>query len=609
MLILYNDSGKPEFPLKEIENFYITHKYGGFDTLSFDIYTNHDLYGRIVEEVNVEYGDNVYAVKKINERGSISTVECALDLDIFRKDFHRTFTSTTATVNSTLARILPPGWSLIDKAYITLKRSIEIENALDMDVLEECMDVYKCVYEFNIKKKWITIINPGVADKLGAYFTDELNMTDLSFKGSTDGYITRLYPYGKDGMTIADVNGGREYVEDFTYSNKVVCGFWKDERYTVKESLKADAIENLKAMAYPVRSYQCTVKDLASLSDDYIFLKIRMYMSATLVDRHRGTRVDHQVVEYKEYPEESAKNVVTLSTTAPKLESQIKKIQIDAEKGSESLKGEFQGVIEDMTNAITGNSGGCILHDPPQNPERILIMDNADKTKAMNVWQFNQAGFGHSSNGINGPYEIAITADGRIVADFILAGVLKGIQIENADGTVVIDSAGQLIFKDAATMLSAMTITKSGIYIPRDDRIDVHPYIQINGKITHTKVNSSGTTTTTGTRSCILSAGGLRWEYRPDNGSGVSSGAYISSMSMTWYTLAPGSYLDLEPMDYITDADFTSKVHLVPIIYGQSTSSGWTSVVLTMLSGGRLRVRNDGSVSTPNATVVVYAFR
>ena len=38
---------------------------------------------------------------------------------------------------------------------------------------------------------------------------------------------------------------------------------------------------------------------------------------------------------------------------------------------------------------------------------------------ASKVWQWNINGLGYSSNGVNGPYEIAMTKDGRIVADFI----------------------------------------------------------------------------------------------------------------------------------------------------------------------------------------------
>lgn len=51
-------------------------------------------------------------------------------------------------------------------------------------------------------------------------------------------------------------------------------------------------------------------------------------------------------------------------------------------------------------------------------------MDTDDITTAINVWRMNSGGFGHSSNGWNGPFNLAMTADGKINADFIITGSL-----------------------------------------------------------------------------------------------------------------------------------------------------------------------------------------
>lgn len=46
-------------------------------------------------------------------------------------------------------------------------------------------------------------------------------------------------------------------------------------------------------------------------------------------------------------------------------------------------------------------------------------MDNPDEELAVNVWQWNINGIGHSSNGINGFYESAFTMDGRFNTSYI----------------------------------------------------------------------------------------------------------------------------------------------------------------------------------------------
>lgn len=89
----------------------------------------------------------------------------------------------------------------------------------------------------------------------------------------------------------------------------------------------------------------------------------------------------------------------------------------------------MEQAIDNATRLITGGLGGyVILHSSTggKHPDEILIMDTPDIQTAKDVWRWNQNGFGHSSTGYAGPYDTAITIDGKIVADFITAGVLNG---------------------------------------------------------------------------------------------------------------------------------------------------------------------------------------
>lgn len=84
--------------------------------------------------------------------------------------------------------------------------------------------------------------------------------------------------------------------------------------------------------------------------------------------------------------------------------------------------------ISHATELITGNLGGyVILHDSNNDgtPDEILIMNTADITTATQVWRWNKNGLGYSGTGYAGPYGTAITADGKIVADYILTGTLN----------------------------------------------------------------------------------------------------------------------------------------------------------------------------------------
>lgn len=108
--------------------------------------------------------------------------------------------------------------------------------------------------------------------------------------------------------------------------------------------------------------------------------------------------------------------------------------------------------IDNATSIITGNSGGyVILHSSTgqKEPDEILIMDTADIKTAQKVWRWNRNGLGYSSNGYNGPYSLAATSDGAIVADMITAGTFDGTLIKA--GTVQAGSISQA-YKDSVTV-------------------------------------------------------------------------------------------------------------------------------------------------------------
>jgi len=94
----------------------------------------------------------------------------------------------------------------------------------------------------------------------------------------------------------------------------------------------------------------------------------------------------------------------------------------------------MQAAIENATNQLTGingNSHVVFKRNDFGGVEEILIMDTDDMETALNVWRYNSAGWGHSSNGIDGPYTLAATQDGHMVADFITTGKLQGYSDNN----------------------------------------------------------------------------------------------------------------------------------------------------------------------------------
>ena len=108
----------------------------------------------------------------------------------------------------------------------------------------------------------------------------------------------------------------------------------------------------------------------------------------------------------------------------------------------ERVYATLEQTILNATNAITGNSGGYVVMrdtNGDSKPDEMLILDSENIVQATKVWRWNKAGLGYAENAAGnaylGPYRTAITADGKINADFIVTGTLNAerIAVENFD--------------------------------------------------------------------------------------------------------------------------------------------------------------------------------
>lgn len=110
-----------------------------------------------------------------------------------------------------------------------------------------------------------------------------------------------------------------------------------------------------------------------------------------------------------------------------------------------------QQISNSITQAILGAKGGSVrLLDTngDGDPDTLYIADNPDPAQAVKVWRFNYEGWGASSNGYNGPFEMSAALGMGMYADFITVGTLTAIRIQSVDGRCSWDlaSGGNAIF-------------------------------------------------------------------------------------------------------------------------------------------------------------------
>ena len=153
-------------------------------------------------------------------------------------------------------------------------------------------------------------------------------------------------------------------------------------------------------------------------------------------------------------------------------------------------KSFVQAAIENATKLITGGLGGHVIlrssNAESSYPDEILIMDTEDITTASNVWRWNVGGLGHSSVGYNGPYTVAMTMDGAIVAD-TLTGRIVAADTLSISGNIEM-TGGSITWAEVNAPTAAQVGALASTYIDANNVFTGNVYGQnIRGAYISTK--------------------------------------------------------------------------------------------------------------------------
>ena len=121
---------------------------------------------------------------------------------------------------------------------------------------------------------------------------------------------------------------------------------------------------------------------------------------------------------------------MTLGRVKANLAKIIVEEQNATNKKIDAAKSSLERAIDEATDFITNGTGYMrFVYNGSTQLQEIVSLDDPDIAQAVNVWRWNNGGFGFSPNGYAGPYTAAITQNGAIVADFITAGTMTAARI------------------------------------------------------------------------------------------------------------------------------------------------------------------------------------
>ena len=321
------------------------------------------------------------------------------------------------------------------------------------------------------------------------------NLLDIKKTINASGIITGIVPIGaklEDGtrVTIESVNYGSdllladsEYISQYGYIVKAVI--WDDVHEP--SILKTKASQYLAASLTERTEIKLTAVDLADAGYDIESFRVGQKVTVTSVP-HGIEAMQFNCI---------SQNLDLLNPAQNKLElgevrvGYVESVKSDAEQIVVAISQDIarsettlRAAIDQATALITGNEGGYVVfHDSNGDtyPDEILIMDTPSIDTAVKIWRWNSAGLGYSNHGYSGPYGLAITMDGGINADYVVAGTMLADRIRG--GTLQLggyNNIGGLMQVLTSNNTLAVQVDKDGILIPIENSIGDTRQIKLN---------------------------------------------------------------------------------------------------------------------------------
>jgi phage minor structural protein len=245
------------------------------------------------------------------------------------------------------------------------------------------------------------------------------NMQGFDIFEDWSSVCTKLCPVGYDGLMLpeqfltSDVQYEKQYTRIIDFQTDLEGEEQTEENLLAELRKKAEAY--LEENKVPKVSYTIVSNINGNLE-----------IGDTIKVLHPFVNIFTEVLEY-EYNLISEKVVsLTFGNYIRDVKTKFENIKNTIEQVNQAISKQ-KVVINNQTNLINSlNKNGYVYIDENE----ILLLDAIPKEKAKNVWRFGLAGIGFSSNGYEGPFEVAITMDGQINANFITTGTMSVSRIE-----------------------------------------------------------------------------------------------------------------------------------------------------------------------------------
>ncbi|QYC53128.1 endopeptidase-endolysin [Clostridium phage CPQ4] len=439
------------------------------------------IYDNLIEEAIItledEYGDEFFRISNIRKDKRTITIfarqiTIADQLTLFLKDCRPENMNGQATLsklqNDAVGRnkefFLTSDISDTSTAYY---QNMSLYNALfgadNAFIVRWGGEVYR--RQYNCK------INTRVGQDKGVQIKSRKNLTGFEIKSNVDDLCTRIVPRGFDGIEAPIVES--ELINNYSSVYTKVMEF---SDIKVKNENNPDEGFDTLAQAQQVLQErartQFTLFNIDKLQATYNINFIELSKTEQYKDYSQAESVEIgdtvEVIEDTYGTKIKARCIkrVYSVTMKKRLSTELSNVKKESRPISvNDIIAELEKELQTKPNANLSDYINSMINAGLKDsyvvlkPNELLIMDNKDINKAVNVTRYNKNGLGFSTTGYYGKYEYGFTIDGKINASLITFGAMSGQYIQA--GSITADKLSVDVIQEITNVLGDKFVTKT----------------------------------------------------------------------------------------------------------------------------------------------------
>lgn len=311
-------NGAWESVLERAYDIIVTGEVNGADTLEFKLPYSDEKRITIDNEKSVQIVDDTYRIRTLtDEKASDGSIVTSVYAEAAFYDLAYSAEKEPQEYNAALAvepmryALAGTGWSVGTVDVRTLRTwSCEDDNALA--ILRSVQSIHGGDLVFDSKNRLVhLLVFSGKVS--GALFAYRKNLNSIKRVVDTRSLITRLYAVGKDGMNFASINGGKAYVEDYTYTDEIRVSTLDLSNFTNPYQMLEFIKMRMAEYGKPRVSYVLSAMDLSVLTG-YEHEQWNLGDIVTVDDRDLNITLQTRIIRRQYNLQEPWKTVLELSS-------------------------------------------------------------------------------------------------------------------------------------------------------------------------------------------------------------------------------------------------------------------------------------------------------